>query len=499
MSRCSSAIHSPGRKPVAAANSTSGPKRGPSSAASAFSSSQDSNSRFSVRRRCGLSIPCFAGFTSIIPQLTARASTCRSACVASKRCPVGMVIRHAAISAGRSLLIRRWPNTRTAFASSQRSFSTVSGSPPCWARYTSTSSLNLGASTRPRSRRSRSSARSRASVAARSDSNPPRWIRREPRPPRRCRYAQRIASPSCDFCGNTCPCCVTAITSGLLCEAMVYVRPVVLRCTRRALNLLDGHRSLAKLPPSDDDWCLNLLWLDRGKCLLLTHAGTLFSVFVANVRAAGLRPIAAYAVGAIEAELRPEVLPEGFQNCSLSGCLWWSALGGSADAPLLRLSRVLGCSAVACPKPEQRVRQIHRVARAPTSARRAQPAELPPAPAARRPCLRRGARPLAPSPAPTGLVVTPHTLLSWHRETRASEVDAAEPESRPPRLSTIVRDSSPCASHARTHGRAPRIAGELQKLGLRVSPSTACPASPTPPSPSASRRGAGRGSWKAVH
>jgi len=70
---------------------------------------------------------------------------------------------------------------------------------------------------------------------------------------------------------------------------MVYVRPVVLRCTRRALNLLDGHRSLAKLPPSDDDWCLNLLWLDRGKCLLLTHAGTLFSVFVANVRAAGLR------------------------------------------------------------------------------------------------------------------------------------------------------------------------------------------------------------------
>ena len=42
-----------------------------------------------------------------------------------------------------------------------------------------------------------------------------------------------------------------------------------------------------------------------------------------------------------------------------------------------------------------------------------------------------------------GLVVTPHTLLSWHRETRASEVDAAEPESRPPRLSTIVRDSYP--------------------------------------------------------
>jgi hypothetical protein len=40
----------------------------------------------------------------------------------------------AAISGERSLLIRRSPNTRTDFASSQRSFSVVSGSPSCWAR-----------------------------------------------------------------------------------------------------------------------------------------------------------------------------------------------------------------------------------------------------------------------------------------------------------------------------------------------------------------------------
>src|SRR5207247_415481 len=38
----------------------------------------------------------------------------------------------------------------------------------------------------------------------------------------------------------------------------------------------------------------NLLWLDRRKCLLLTHAGTLFPVFVADVRAADLRPPGSY-------------------------------------------------------------------------------------------------------------------------------------------------------------------------------------------------------------
>jgi hypothetical protein len=49
------------------------------------------------------------------PQLTARASTWRSACVASKRCPEGIVIRQAAIAGERSSLNRFSPNTRTAF------------------------------------------------------------------------------------------------------------------------------------------------------------------------------------------------------------------------------------------------------------------------------------------------------------------------------------------------------------------------------------------------
>src|SRR6266508_2534026 len=126
MSRRSSAIHSPDRRPVAAANITSAPLHSPSLEATEASCAHDSNGRFSVRRRCGLSTPCLAGLTSIIPQATARASTCRSAWVASKRCPVAIVIRQAAISCERSSPRRRSPNSETAFASSQRSFSIVS-------------------------------------------------------------------------------------------------------------------------------------------------------------------------------------------------------------------------------------------------------------------------------------------------------------------------------------------------------------------------------------
>ena len=57
------------------------------------------------------------------------------------------------------------------------------------------------------------------------------------------------------------------------------------------LDLLGGRqsRSASSLPPTDDDWYLNLLWIDRQKCLLLTHAGTLSpssgQAFVARISA----------------------------------------------------------------------------------------------------------------------------------------------------------------------------------------------------------------------
>ncbi len=55
---------------------------------------------------------------------------------------------------------------------------------------------------------------------------------------------------------------------------------MVVRCTRRMLDLLGGRAfRLTELPPAADDWYLNLLWLDRRKCLLLTHAETLWWVY----------------------------------------------------------------------------------------------------------------------------------------------------------------------------------------------------------------------------
>lgn len=85
---------------------------------------------------------------------------------------------------------------------------------------------------------------------------------------------------------------------------------MTLRCTKKALALLKVRaRELADPTPSDDDWYLNLLWLDRRKCLLLTHAETLFPVFVVDVRAADLRPLGTFVVGKIEAQLGSEGLP----------------------------------------------------------------------------------------------------------------------------------------------------------------------------------------------
>src|SRR5215207_3340700 len=75
------------------------------------------------------------------------------------------------------------------------------------------------------------------------------------------------------------------------------------------LALLGRSVPLVELPANEDDWYANLLWLERRKCLLLTHAGTLFSVFVADVRAAELRPLGTYIAEVAEAELRSERLP----------------------------------------------------------------------------------------------------------------------------------------------------------------------------------------------
>ena len=89
-----------------------------------------------------------------------------------------------------------------------------------------------------------------------------------------------------------------------------YDRLVILRCTRKLLSLL---RAAPAVGPAagPEDWYANLLWFDGRKCLLLTHVGTLFSVFEPDVRAAGLRDTRRAAAALIGRELARENLPAG--------------------------------------------------------------------------------------------------------------------------------------------------------------------------------------------
>jgi hypothetical protein len=81
-----------------------------------------------------------------------------------------------------------------------------------------------------------------------------------------------------------------------------------MRCTKKLLTVI-GQRQVADCPPDGEDWYANLLWLSGRKCLLLTHAATLFTVFEADVRTAGLRDPGGLAPGLIRRELQREGLP----------------------------------------------------------------------------------------------------------------------------------------------------------------------------------------------
>ena len=67
--------------------------------------------------------------------------------------------------------------------------------------------------------------------------------------------------------------------------------------------------TLVDSPDGGEDWYANIVWIDRRKCLLLTHAATLFPVFVADVRAGDLRPPGLFVVDRIRAALVDEDLP----------------------------------------------------------------------------------------------------------------------------------------------------------------------------------------------
>jgi len=82
---------------------------------------------------------------------------------------------------------------------------------------------------------------------------------------------------------------------------------VILRCTRKLLRLLGTQQAADPGPAPDAE--ANVLRHDRRKCPLLTHAGTLFTMFEADVRAAELRDTYGLVTGLIGRELAREACP----------------------------------------------------------------------------------------------------------------------------------------------------------------------------------------------
>ena len=89
---------------------------------------------------------------------------------------------------------------------------------------------------------------------------------------------------------------------------------VVLRCTAKLTKLMGLSGAELGEPDSADgasEWYANLIWLDRRKCILFTHAPTLFAFLVPDVRKAKIVPIGGLLVDRAAFELVTEELPTG--------------------------------------------------------------------------------------------------------------------------------------------------------------------------------------------
>jgi hypothetical protein len=75
---------------------------------------------------------------------------------------------------------------------------------------------------------------------------------------------------------------------------------------------------------------------------------------------------------------------------------------------------------------------------------------------------------ILPSPPRQGLIVTPQTLLRWHRELiRRRWTQSNQPSGRPP-VERRIRQLVVRLARENPRWGYPRIAGELLKLGVRV-------------------------------
>ena len=155
-----------------------------------------------------------------------------------------------------------------------------------------------------------------------------------------------------------------------------------MRCTKKLLTVI-GQRQVADCPPDGEDWYANLLWLSGRKCLLLTHAATLFTVFEANVRTAGLRDPGGLATGLIHRELQREGLPaETFGSMIPASVM----LAKTADRSVLGcMNDIAFMCETAAPPTGRRARYRHRRAQPLATAHHQQRPGLPAANRADRP------------------------------------------------------------------------------------------------------------------
>lgn len=107
---------------------------------------------------------------------------------------------------------------------------------------------------------------------------------------------------------------------------------MILRCTKRLLDLLGPHSGSPE--PDPEDWYANLVLIEGRKCLLLTHAATLFSVFRPGVRVGDLRSMRPLVAGVIAEALAEEGLP---------GDAFGDLAGGELILARTADRQVLGC------------------------------------------------------------------------------------------------------------------------------------------------------------
>ena len=82
---------------------------------------------------------------------------------------------------------------------------------------------------------------------------------------------------------------------------------MILRCTKKLLAVLGPNRLQDSAPaPDAEGWYANLVWFDRRKCVLLTHARTLFTILETDVSVSDLRSTNRFLAGLIERELVTE-------------------------------------------------------------------------------------------------------------------------------------------------------------------------------------------------